>query len=193
MIIPFLEFEIFWESVFTFILIQIALWHKLDIFLNKWFHKLKQKSKQTLLAITENQCRIIFQSKKFTLFSFFPWILFWKAEFHPEGGHVGQQIIHLWNNKITKDILVLQNIWKVARHSDARPVDYHFRMEVYIFRLIWRSSSTILAPSSAGCPRWSIHSGNAAEENAFDFFMSNIFICSSWALKLTSKILKLSA
>ena len=44
MIIPFLEFKIFWESLFTFLLIQIALWHKSDSSHNKYFHKIKQNT-----------------------------------------------------------------------------------------------------------------------------------------------------
>ena len=43
MIISFLEFDIFWESLFTFMLMQIALWHKLDSSSKKEFTKIMQK------------------------------------------------------------------------------------------------------------------------------------------------------
>ena len=60
MIISFLEFEIFWESLFTFLLIQIALWHKLDSSCKKDFTKIMQndwKVNKLCWLFTQNQCR----------------------------------------------------------------------------------------------------------------------------------------
>ena len=75
MVIPFLEFEIFWESLFTFLLIQIALWHKLDSSCKKDFTKIMQndwKVNKLCWLFTQNQCRNNISDKEIDTLLFFP-------------------------------------------------------------------------------------------------------------------------
>ena len=74
MVIPFLEFELFWESLFTFLLIQIALWHKLDSSCKKDFTKIMQndwKVNKLCWLFTQNQCRNNISDKEIDTLLFF--------------------------------------------------------------------------------------------------------------------------
>ena len=75
MVIPFLEFGIFWESLFTFLLIQIALWHKLDSSCKKDFTKIMQndwKVNKLCWLFTQNQCRNNISIREIDTLLFFP-------------------------------------------------------------------------------------------------------------------------
>ena len=75
MIISFLEFDIFWESLFTFMLMQIALWHKLDSSSKKEFTKIMQKEwkvNKLCCLFPENTCTNNISSTEIdTWFNFF--------------------------------------------------------------------------------------------------------------------------
>ena len=111
MVIPFLEFEIFWESLFTFLLIQIALWHKLDSSCKKVFTKIMQndwKVNKLCWLFTQNQCRNNISTREIDTLLFFPLDFILESRISPRRRWgIGQQMIHLWNSKMTKDFLVL--------------------------------------------------------------------------------------
>ena len=75
MIVSFLEFGIFWESLFTFMLMQIALWHKLDSSSKKEFTKIMQKEwkvNKLCCLFPENTCTNNISSTEIdTWFNFF--------------------------------------------------------------------------------------------------------------------------
>ena len=88
MVIHFLEFGIFWESLFTFLLIQIALWHKLDSSCKKDFTKIMQndwKVNKLCWLFTQNQCRNNISIREIDTLLFFPLDFILESRISPRG------------------------------------------------------------------------------------------------------------
>ena len=154
MVIPFIKFEIFWESLFTFLLIQIALWHKLDSSSKKEFTKIMQKEwkvNKLCWLFPENTCTNNISSTAIdTWFYFF--LGFWPktSKFTRKEGRYRHKQYHPWKAKFLKNFLSQLDFFQVDYPLDERPWDYHFQTEVvltskylfWVFRMLYLSKNT---------------------------------------------------